>query len=387
MQELPESDAESGSVSKLGLHAQEGGAYELLAFLRRFQTPMEYVVLLDPPGDAARDISALGVKIIARHYTTYDFSPDTARAAFGWLSAQAKAGEFVQECSVQPWYEHVWALMTPPAMVNTSTPDLFPWAIAFWQEAQRLFAGDGKECLVGNWSNTHHGFLVLGAKYYGCQEYGGEGWPLVTIPTHYREWFPQVLSQDPDAKLFVLECGVTALEAPQEVKDGYDHSNDGPGKHGLDIGYRGGHGIPAVGSGEFLAPLLAYAQELEADAYVLGGAAFGYGMNPDWESHDTAGDTVVEEGLILAMIDSGPQDGLIGGIPMPVPEYGFAGLFDGFDALVAEIGVARVGKPRHSARYLGGDYAYQVTEKGRLEAVKLDDGSWSSAFYENSPKA
>lgn len=68
-------------------------------------------------------------------------------------------------------------------------------------------------------------------------------------------------------------------------------------------------------------------------------------------------------------------------------EYGFAGLYDGFDDLVAKIGATVVGKALHPARYLASDYAYQLTEKGRLEAVKLDDGSWASRFYPSYPQS
>ena len=53
---------------------------------------------------------------------------------------------------------------------------------------------------------------------------------------------------------------------------------------------------------------------------------------------------------------------------------------DGFDALVAQIGSDVVGKPLHGARYIGDQLVYQVTDKGKLEAVKLDSGEWYSYF-------
>lgn len=74
--------------------------------------------------------------------------------------------------------------------------------------------------------------------------------------------------------------------------------------------------------------------------------------------------------------------------PAPPPEppagpmvYGFPG-WDGFDDLVARIGEQVVGRPLMRARYRGADQCYQLTERGVLEGVKLDDGAWLCRFYE-----
>jgi len=61
-------------------------------------------------------------------------------------------------------------------------------------------------------------------------------------------------------------------------------------------------------------------------------------------------------------------------------EYGFPGVYDGFNTLADRLGHEVVGEPLHVARYVGGDLAYQLTTAGTLVAVKLDNGEWISRF-------
>ena len=118
-----------------------------------------------------------------------------------------------------------------------------------------------------------------------------------------------------------------------------------------------------------------FMDELSKFPQVIGATAFIW----RWENPDPGFAN-------LDLRDSAAADVLGGWGKKIAMEYGFQGLFDGFDVLVAQLGANLVGKPLHAARYIGSDYAYQVTENGRLEAVKLDNGNWDAKFYRSVQK-
>ncbi|MSQ10643.1 MAG: hypothetical protein EXR52_06515 [Dehalococcoidia bacterium] len=59
---------------------------------------------------------------------------------------------------------------------GNSPPDVLQWSIEFMSACVSQLKADGKECFVANVPTGNDGFLVPGASFYACQEYG---WPYV----------------------------------------------------------------------------------------------------------------------------------------------------------------------------------------------------------------
>lgn len=303
-------------------HSQESNLRRALPLIQ--ETHPAYWVALDPPPDAAAAAAAAGTRLIVRRFWRYDFNPGAVQADMGRPPAEA-AAEFVASARAQGWYQHAWGVMTPPAMATASSqPDLLAWAVQFMATCVQQFGADGRACLVANVPTGNDGFLVPGARYYACQEYG---WPCVDSqastpggPFHayrYRHWFPPIRSQQPDAELAVLECGSTALlPAPHPV--------DASAPHGSDVGWRGGFGIAGVDPEEYWEGLLRYNQQAEADRYVLCLAVYQVGANDDWATFEHLG-TEMEARLRQALLTGAAAPGqgqgaVTGPVELPQPE-------------------------------------------------------------------
>jgi hypothetical protein len=156
--------------------------------------------------------------------------------------------------------------------------------VEFEAECVRLFLEDGKACVVNNFGTGQDGHPVPGAGYYGAHEYG---WPtlLSQSPAHalrYRSWFPPIQAANPDARLFITECGVTRAVV-EFVPPGTD----------FEFGWRSdGRTAEQYWDGS-LAP---YLDELRQDAYVLGAFVFQAGGFEAWASFEVLG-TSIEAGM------------------------------------------------------------------------------------------
>ena len=301
-------------------HSQESNLQRAVPFIQALKP--KYWVALDPPPDAAAAVAAVDTKLIVRRFWPYDFNQDRVRGDMGKAPADA-AAEFVGSARSQGWYQHAWAVMTPPAMASGNSPaDLLEWSIQFMSACVSQLKADGKECFVANVPTGNDGFLVPGASFYACQEYG---WPCVDSqasasggPFHayrYRDWFEPIRRQQPHARLGVLECGSTAL-----LPNPHPHSTDAP--HGADVGWQGGFGIPQVAAEEYWQGLARYDAEAQADGYVLLLAIYQIGANDDWRSFEHLG-TEMERRLLTLAQQSPPiaprrtQEDVTGPVPEP----------------------------------------------------------------------
>lgn len=298
---------------RLSGHSQNDGLRRALPLIARLKP--ETWVALDPPGDAAHAVKTQGTRLIVRHYwQPYDFNEGGVREAMADDPLVA-AVRFVMDCEAQSWWPSAWAVMTPPAMaVPTSPPDLLEWAIQFQGWVYVLLREQARECIVCNVPNQNHGYYIPSPKpqhpdpnNYGCQEYFWD--PNTSGLTEYRAWFPQkILTRNPQAKLYILECGATALLAnpPAQPDDG--------ASHGADIGFRGGSGVQALDRDYFLGRLFRYAAE--SDDYVVGRHYYQAGGNADWATHEALGDGGFEDFWVVQ--DSGtPAGGLPPGDGQP----------------------------------------------------------------------
>ncbi len=247
---------------KLSTHSQGNSGWPAFNVLDVLASRAEYAKWIDPPAAAARKVRDLGIRLIVRHYGAWDND---------WSLFDPAA--FVADCQSQEWWTYAWAIESPNEPHPGDTLQLSNLVI-------RL-ANEGKQCIVGNWGTGWDGVWVPGAKYYGCHEYG-RATLLDSTPWHalrYRSWFPSVLANQPDAQLFITECGVT------QALDG-----------GPDIGYRANGTTPA----EYWATsLLPYNRELEKDTYVRKAFVYQFGANTDWETFECAG-TEIEQLLIAS---------------------------------------------------------------------------------------
>ncbi len=338
---------------KLSIHSQEDSVWGAFGLMDSVASRLGYMAGLDLPGPAARKIHALGIRFVARRYSSYDFNPDHAKHQISMgITPQAAAREFLEDCIQKGtelgWWQYAWGIMTPPAMATPGNDaHIMSWVID-WQTAFVEYAGQyGKEAIVCNVPTGNDGFHIPNATYYGCQEYG---WPNILSQQgdhalRYRSWFPrEVLSRNPNAKLFILECGVTGVLSPSEVQA----APDAP--HGKDVGYKGGYGIPGISADEYWHDsLLRYNWELEKDPYVLSAMIFGDGMNADWATHDIAG-TETEEYLKQSYLSNGgPNMGreLIQEYPDLWEAWLDSGGIDNFEAFLVAIGQRQVSPAKH----------------------------------------
>lgn len=290
-------------------HSQNDSIKNALPLIRRLKP--DTWVALDPPGSIAFDNGAIadlagwfrdhGVRLIVRRHWRYDFGDGAVRDDMDRsLSPLAAAREFVDSCKAQAWWPAAWAVMTPPAMaVDTSPPDLLEWSIGFQGWVYALLAAAGRETIVCNVPNQNWGYYVPAPAgsglpdpdKYGCQEYFyTDGGPSGLL--EYRNWFPQrVLSRNPSAGLYVLECGATGLIADPPIHP------DATAPHGADIGFRGGHGVAALDRPYFLGRIFGYVAESRKDRYVRGRYYFEVGGNRDWWTHEALGGGGFEEEL------------------------------------------------------------------------------------------
>ncbi len=288
---------------RLSTHSQDLGA--ALPFIRSIAP--KYVVAIDPdPASAQAVFPAL---LIVRHAWRYDFGDGKVRDDMNaGITASQAALEFYHSCQQQGWWPTCWAILTPPAMAfPTSDPDLLYWAITFQADLVVLFRGAGKETVVCGVPTGHDGFLVPGASWYHSQEYGW-GNVLAQDPWHsgrHTMWFPAILAVQPTARLFISECGVTALLASPPLQA------DCSAPHGSDVGFLGGYGIPAVDAIAYWESLKEYESELPS--YVEGAFVFQVGGFADWATHEVLGSEI--ETLWLAH-EPIPPEPPTGGEPM-----------------------------------------------------------------------
>jgi hypothetical protein len=209
----------------------------------------EYIKAIDPDVESAKECESLGVKLIVRHNGAWDNED------------YIDPGSFVNNCASQPWFPYAWAVETP----NEPHPGDADWMAAVVAGFEQL----RKVCVVGNWGTGWDGFYVEGADYYGTHEYG---WPTLTSQMPYQalrhqEWFEQeVLTRNPNAKLFITECGVTQMVLGRE-----------------DIGWRSGDIFPW----EYAYSLSNYHNQLRS--YVIGMMVFQFGVYSPWETFDCLG--------------------------------------------------------------------------------------------------
>lgn len=229
--------------------------------------------VIDPPMDAAKECYDLGVKLIVRHYNQqWDNDFDSFDPVL-----------FVNSCKQQAWWPYVWALESPNEP-HPGTPDKMSILVS-------LLKSNNKECVVGNWGTGWSGFFVPGATYYACHEYGWPeilsqaSWHTENQALRYRHWFPKILERNPNAKLFITECGVTQKAV---------------NVHAEDIGWRS-DGRLAEDYWKY--SLLPYAKEIEKDPYVLGAFVYQLGGNSDWITFECIG-TVIEELLVKSVGDT-----------------------------------------------------------------------------------
>lgn len=246
---------------KLAGHSQNASIHNAMPLIRRLKP--EYWKCIDPPTDVVIECVQLGVKLIVRHYGPWDND---------WNAFNPR--EFVEDCKAQDWFDWIWAIETPN--------EPHPGTADKMSELVRLLAEEGTHCVVGNWGTGWSGFHVPGATYYASHEYG---WPglFSQIPWHalrYRTWFPQILKQNPNAKLLITECGVT-----QAVVGGQDIGWQSDGRSPEDY---------------WKYSLLPYAKEIARDPYVLGAFIYQFGGNPDWATFECVG-TSLEELLVKSM--------------------------------------------------------------------------------------
>ncbi len=263
----------------------------------------EYWKAIDPDDTPAAECQGMGVKLIVRHFGVWD-----------------NAAIFVEHCRQQSWFPYAWAIETnnEPGVGDPEFMGDCVWRL-------RLL---GKECIVGQWGNGHDGFPVPGATYYGCHEYG---WPMVNTQApwmafRHESWFPAIQAQNPDAKLFITEFGVTQAAI-----------------NGPDIGYKTGQLTPA----QYWASLKAYDNALD-ESYVLGSFVFQTGGFSDWNTFEVLG-TAVE--VLMALQE-----------PVPAPPEGGDMPYEfilGFKAKAEELGEAVVGVPEQD------EFAYHESGTGQ----------------------
>ena len=130
---------------------------------------------------------------------------------------------------------------------------------------------------------------------------------------NYRNWFPAIRARNPNARLWILEVGATALlQSEHHAVKPADWPDNQPW-HGDDVGFRGGYGIPGF-PGEVLAERLQqYVQDCAADGYVAGAFYFMCGDDddvPDWWTHEGLDSPL--EAIIGAPVAGAPSDGTLG---------------------------------------------------------------------------
>lgn len=234
------------------------------------QTNPAYIKAIDPDPESARRCMELGVRIIARHAGPWEG---------GAPQDSISPSEFVQECMLQPYSQYVWAFETP----NEPHPGDADWMATCVQ----LFRVRSVECVVGNWANGWDGFLVPGATYYACHEYG---WLFVTSQQPYmafrhRGWFENgVLRQNPNAMLFVTEFGVTQLAWNAQ---------------GEDIGWQT---LPSNDHQAYWDSVVEYVEGLQRKPYVLGAFLYNWAVYPPWETFEHVGTSFEQEVMRLSTV-------------------------------------------------------------------------------------
>lgn len=255
---------------KLSAQSQNNAIWGAFSILDRVASRIQFFKAIDPPGPAARKVRDLGIKLIVRHYGDWDND---------WGAFEPAA--FVESCKAQDWWPYAWAVESPN--------EPHPGDPGKMTELVFLLLAEGRECIVGNWGTGWSGFFVPGAKLYGVHEYGAvdllDQSPYQAL--RYRSWFPDVLSQEPEATLFITECGVTQA------------ATGGP-----DIGYKS-HG--QTGSHYWYNSLLPYSIELDQDEYVEKAFIFlaGAADKEKWDSFDILG-TEIENLLVNAIMADAP---------------------------------------------------------------------------------
>lgn len=181
-----------------------------LQLIQRMRPPYWKIIGNDAPDDLAAlsECVRLGVEMVIRLNT------DNGH----WLRRISEAGpeqaaaEYVAEYQRQPWYYATAAGFTET--LNEPFPfwELTSSYVAFEAECVRLFAADGRRTIVNNFGAMQEGHHVPGALYYGHHRYKSRkpGWPDAqgNAPLVFP-WWRSILQQQPDAKLFITEVGLS----------------------------------------------------------------------------------------------------------------------------------------------------------------------------------
>lgn len=253
---------ESCVAMKLLGHSQNSSIHNAMPLIRRLKP--EYWKAIDPPADVAKECQAMHVNLIVRHYGPWDNDWNAFNPA-----------SFVEDCKQQAWWPYAAAIESPN--------EPHPGTADKMQELVRLLEAENKDCVVGNWGTGWSGFYVPGATYYASHEYGfpnildQKPWQAL----RYRDWFHHILMKNPNAKLFITECGVT-----QAVTGGQDIGWSSDGRSAEDY---------------WRYSLLPYDAEIEKDPYVLKAFVYQFGGNPDWSTFECVG-TAIEDLLAQSMI-------------------------------------------------------------------------------------
>lgn len=245
-------------------HSQNQGLGRASGLITASSAP--YWKVIDPDPYQAAVIAAQGVKLIVRHNGIWDHDINTTSPE-----------DFCARCFDSPWWASAWAFETPN--------EPHPGSVEFFQYCVDFANYWEKEVVVGNWSTGNEGFYVPGAKYYACHEYG---FPSIMSQAgdhalRYRNWFPAILEQNPEAKLFITECGVTKLVVEQV-----------PEPEGVSCGWQ-----KFMSAEEYVEGLREYLAQLQQDPYVIPyPALFQVGGNPDWWTFEGLHHSAVER-LVL----------------------------------------------------------------------------------------
>ena len=265
---------------KLSGHSQQ--LHLALPFIKKLEP--EYWKAIDPDTESAKTVYDSGTKLVVRHYA--DPIASVSQAVANPLQA---AKDFAWECANQPWFPYAWAIEThnEPMPFYDSRIDEYK---RFEYNCVQVFESMGKECVVGHMGTGNTGHTVYTAKYYGAHDYG---WPniLDQSPNHalmYRYWFASVLDENPDAKLFITECGVTRAVVDPTAVQWQD----------FEMGWKSdGRSAKEYWQGS----LQPYLQAIDSDSYVLAAFIFQAAGLPAWASFEILGTEI--ESFLLGEVD------------------------------------------------------------------------------------